>query len=201
MKKALILIALLFFISECNTLCQTYEPTQQNVQKNGSNYLINSTSPEFQINHTFMGWMWVSRPMINSALFVNQMDVWNTDIFKYISKDASLIVKSTIDGGMYCDHGGGANMLMARAMHYKPTLRIPDINIKLDSIAGACNGNNNNSIFGFHYVNPLGTNNNNGLVLDKTKFTGCTKVLEKPWLIEKLSISFTCRKLVKVNKL
>ena len=171
MKKRVILIAILLFISNLNIFSQTYEPSQKEVTKGtNTHYMIDSESNDFKQTRPIVGWMWGSKALISNALFATQNDVTSEDKFKYIPKNAILVVKSTTYGGMYCDHGRGENLLLARAMNYKTTLKIPALNINYDSIANACNGDNNNSIFGWGYINPLTTTNGNSLILDKTNF-------------------------------
>lgn len=183
--KTIILITVLLFISNMNAISQTYEPSQKTVHKCGVPYTIDSQSDDFKQKVPILGWMWGSKALISKALYATQNDITSGDKFKYICKDLNLLVKSSTYGWMYANHGNGTNMLMARAMVFNPALEIPDPITDYNAIANQCDSSNHSSVFGFKYIHAQAYKTDSGLVLQKVRFPGITKVLDLPWDIDK----------------
>jgi hypothetical protein len=148
--KATIIITVLLAISFCRLFGQNIEPAQQPVNYCGNpNYVINSNSAQFIIDTVVTGWMWGSKKIISKALGCTQSDNWYTDSIKNVPDYSNMFVRSNPWQALYCDHGHGASILLARAMVFNPSLEIPDPIIDYYAIANQCNQNNHSSVFGF----------------------------------------------------
>jgi hypothetical protein len=133
----------------------------------------------------FKGWMWDSRFVIDKAFYSNQGDNWYGDSFSKIGDSANLCVRSNrYEPALYCDHGGGTCVLLARAMVFNPALQIPDPITDYYAIANQCNQNNHSSVFGFKTIDTRAVKTSSGLVLYKSNFTRITKVFQYPWDFE-----------------
>jgi hypothetical protein len=145
--KAKVIILLFLAINSNLLIAQNFEPKQHKVNYCGDSSLINSQSSQFTQSQIFKGWMWGSRYVLSKSLFCTQSDNWYADSFTGIVDSANMFVRSNTFQPLYCNHGGGDNILLARAMVFNPALEIPDPITDYYSIANQCNQNNHSSVF------------------------------------------------------
>ena len=125
--KATIIITVLLAISFCQLTAQNIEPAQQKVYYCGDSLLIDNQTPQFTIDTVVTGWMWGSKKIISKALGCTQSDNWYQDKFTYIADHSNMFVRSNPWQALYCDHGHGASILLARAMVFNPVNHIGSI--------------------------------------------------------------------------
>ena len=147
--KTTIIIIVLLTICLSRLTAQTIEPSQQKVYYCGDSLMIDSQSPQFTIDTVVTGWMWGSKQIISKALGCTQSDNWYQDKFTYIADHSNMFVRSNPWQALYCDHGHGDAILMARAMVFNPALEIPDPITDYYAIANRCDSTNHSSVFGF----------------------------------------------------
>ena len=123
MKINFVIIVLLA-LSFCRLLGQDIEPAQQKVYYCGDSLLIDNQSAQFTIDTVVTGWMWGSKKIISKALGCTQSDNWYQDKFTYIADHSNMFVRSNPWQNLYCDHGHGDAILMARAMVFNPVNHI-----------------------------------------------------------------------------
>ena len=149
-KLIIILFVGFLFANYANLRSQDLEPAQQPVNYCGNpNYVIKSDSAQFVIDTVVTGWMWGSKKIISKALGCTQSDNWYQDKFTYIADHSNMFVRSNPWQALYCDHGHGSSILLARAMVFNPSLEISDPITDYYAIANQCNQNNHSSVFGF----------------------------------------------------
>ncbi|MEI6091670.1 MAG: hypothetical protein WCR42_14535, partial [bacterium] len=186
MKTKIILIIVLA-ISFSHLESQTIEPKQQKVYYCGDSTLIDSQSPQFTLDTIVTGWMWGAKHVISKALGCTQSDNWYNDSLYTVPDYSNMFVRSNPWQALYCDHGHGDAILLARAMVFNPSLEIPDPITDYYAIANQCDSTSHSSIFGFKYIHPQAYKTGSGLVLLKNSFSGFPIILQYPWDINKLN--------------
>jgi hypothetical protein len=172
MKKIYILILVIFSLAKS----QDKEPLQHQFTVIGVDTYLNASDPNFQQKHFLKGWHWDSKKKINTALRMNQVDIYDWNNEDQFQDSAMLVIKP-----WNWSHGNDGKLFNARSIQYAPYLLINSTNPDELVIR---NGDTIKEVFGFKYINGNIDNNPNSpnfykLIIDSSKKNSI--ILDNPW--------------------